>query len=529
MRELASQKGLEVEDFDFGRITTAAKFEVSLQTSALANGVCRVRWEFMREVLSRTSIEILDRHLHAMTQRLAASESPEKMLTAELGLAPHDERQALHSWASSQALPLPDLRVEGLFLQQAKRTPKQRALSSDGVSLSYEALARAVRGLARSLSTALKEAPGHDPTHQTVVAVFANRCQELPIALLAVLLTGASFLPLAPENPLERLCFMVSQAQAAALLSTRSLAEAGLRIVSQSDRRIQFLEVPVIEDIDQTEQAPISRSAKSAAAYVLFTSGSTGKPKGVLLSHRALLSHLLPYIRTLGLKGSDQVLMTSSFSFDMAYSQIFGALLSGATLMLTKENPMMDPSELWGIMKKKTVTFTTVVPSVLSAMVHLTTEPLALPSLRHLGCGGEALASAAKEYYSRAPTSRVLLHNRYGPTECAINALLFGPSPLQELAGEDVPIGWASSHRHVHLKTEGEACEQDLLMLGLGGELLLAGPGLAQGYVATPELTDQAFRESSRGAGKSYHTGDLVAREHSKDGLRGCLRLLGLC
>lgn len=188
---------------------------------------------------------------------------------------------------------------------------------------------------------------------------------------------------------------------------------------------------------------------------------------------------------------------------------------------------MMDPSELWGIMKKKTVTFTTVVPSVLSAMVHLTTEPLALPSLRHLGCGGEALASAAKEYYSRAPTSRVLLHNRYGPTECAINALLFGPSPLQELAGEDVPIGWASSHRHVHLKTEGEACEQDLLMLGLGGELLLAGPGLAQGYVATPELTDQAFRESSRGAGKSYHTGDLVAREHSKDGLRGCLRFCG--
>ena len=298
--------------------------------------------------------------------------------------------------------------------------------------------------------------------------------------------------------------------------------------MNQSDRRILFLEVRVHEDVDQMEQVPISSSAKSTAAYVLFTSGSTGKPKGVLLSHRALLSHLLPYIRTLGLKGSDQVLLTSSFSFDMAYSQIFGALLSGATLMLTKENPMTDPSELWEIMKKKTVTFTTVVPSVLSAMVHLTTEPLALPSLRHLGCGGEALASAAKEYYSRAPTSRVLLHNRYGPTECAINALLFGPSPLQEVAGEDVPIGWASSHRHVHLKTEGQACEQDLLMLGLGGELLLAGLGLARGYVAAPELSDQAFRESSRGAGKSYHTGDLVIRERSRDGLRGCLRLLGL-
>eukprot|EP00439_Symbiodinium_sp_Y106_P047753 s451_g6.t1 len=528
-RELARQKGLEVEDFDFGPIPTAAKFEVSLQTSASAHGRLNLRWEFMREVLARTSIEILDRHLYAMTRRIAAaseSESP-KMLTAELGLAPHDEREALHSWASSQALPLPDhLRVEGLFLQQAKRTPKQTALSSDGVSLSYEALARAARGLASSLSTALKEAPGHDPT-QTVVGVFANRCLELPIAVLAVLLVGASFLPLAPENPLERLCFMVSQAMAAALLSTRSLAEAGLRIVNQSDRRILFLEVRVHEDVDQMEQVPISSSAKSTAAYVLFTSGSTGKPKGVLLSHRALLSHLLPYIRTLGLKGSDQVLLTSSFSFDMAYSQIFGALLSGATLMLTKENPMTDPSELWEIMKKKTVTFTTVVPSVLSAMVHLTTEPLALPSLRHLGCGGEALASAAKEYYSRAPTSRVLLHNRYGPTECAINALLFGPSPLQEVAGEDVPIGWASSHRHVHLKTEGQACEQDLLMLGLGGELLLAGLGLARGYVAAPELSDQAFRESSRGAGKSYHTGDLVIRERSRDGLRGCLRFCG--
>ena len=532
LRTTAAQKGLHMRDFDFGLVPATAKFEISLQTAALANGCCQLRWEHMQEAVPAAAIHLLNRHLAVMARRLATTHSPE-LPTTDLARAPCDERKAMHSWTSSEALPLPDrLRLEDLLLQQAARTPKQTAVSMDGVNVSFHDLTLSARKLATVLCAALAEACSD--AKQLVMAVLAHRCAELPVALMAVLLVGAAFVPLSPENPVERLSFMVAEAGAVALLATSRVAELGLLIVSRSDPPVVLLKVPELgteksADVDGAG-APSSAnlvSRRSQAVYVLFTSGSTGRPKGVSLSHRALLSHLLPYVRTV-LQASDRVLLTSPFSFDMAYSQLFGALLSGATLILTRENPMVDPAELYQIMRRSAVTFTTVVPSVLSAMVHLTTESLELPSLRHLGCGGEPMASAAADYSKRALGSRMLLHNRYGPTECAINALLMGPSSLHEMAAEEVPIGWASSHRHIHLKRDcdEDAEEQELLSLGLDGELLLGGPGVARGYVARPELTQNAFRDSLRGAGKNYLTGDLVAREHTLTGLRGCLQQL---
>ena len=533
LRVEAAQRGLHIDDFDFGLAPAEAKFEISLQTSTSPSGCCCIRWEFMREVLTAAAICTLDRHLGVMARRLAQASQATELLIAELALAPLDEREALQNcWVSSESEPLPDhLRIEDIFLQQALRTPNQTAVAVDAVdgprNVSWKALAKASCGMAQVLRQELLACSDSISAKQVVVAVLAHRCAELPVALLAILLVGASFLPLSPENPLERLHFMVVEAGALALLATCKVAAFGVSLAGRSVPPLIFLEVPSINGTSSMaglETQSIRRCAlmRSEAVYVLFTSGSTGRPKGVSLSHKALLSHLLPYIRVLKLQASDRVLLTSSYSFDMAYSQIFGALLSGATLVLTEQNPMVDPSELFAVMQQKSVTFTTIVPSVLSAMVHLNSGALELPSLRHLGCGGEPLASAAADYYKRARTSRTLLHNRYGPTECAINALMFGPSQLQEFC-DDAPIGWASAHRHVHLSTGREGVEQDLMTLQMDGEVLLGGPGVALGYVARPELTNAAFNESSRGAGRHYHTGDLVVRS----GLRGCLRFLG--
>lgn len=323
-------------------------------------------------------------------------------------------------------------------------------------------------------------------------------------------MAGASFVPLSPDFPVERLRFMIAEAQVGVLVLSPALSYLGSSLDS-----LPFHFIPSIGKVEgpQGDSQLEGVEKPNCVAYVIFTSGSTGRPKGVVLSHRALLSHLMPYIRVLGLGAKERVLLTSSFTFDMAYSQIFGALLSGACLVLTKENPMTDPRELLEILQQNRISFSTLVPSVLSSMIHLNATPFSLPALRHLGLGGEAFTKPLTDLWKSCLATQVLLHNRYGPTECAINALLFGPMDEQQREG-DVPIGWPSCHRHISLESSGE--------------LILAGLGLALGYVSAPVRVGGPFRENLRGAGLQYHTGDLACRvENSNAVLDGRLKFIG--
>ena len=497
--------------------------QVSLQTSAGADGL-NLRWEFMPEILSYTTVRLLDRQLLKMAQRLVMEGADIPL--GRLGDEPLDQRHVvLHEWSTSFSPPLPECRIEDLFIQQAIRTPRQTAVILGEEMISYRKLLEASQHFAEVL---ISERPADLPF---VVALLCDRSLEMLVAVLSILMAGASFVPISPELPLERIRFMITEAKVG-LLVTKS---TGSNFASCLPLPCIF--IPSMGHFRNFENLPGSKSRNLAkglkpevAAYIIFTSGSTGKPKGVALSHRALLSHLIPYIRVLRLgssTSSERVLLTSSFTFDMAYSQILGALLSGSCLVITKENPMIDPLELLEILQKQTISFTTLVPSVLSSMVHLKKTSFALPALRHLGCGGEALKTAAADFW-RSCTSAVhtplLLHNRYGPTECAINALLFGPGMMHTrddvpFGQNDVPIGWPSCHRHISIDSRIDA----------HGELILAGEGIALGYVGSKPCPPRpSFQDNLRGAGQDYHTGDLVSRcfRNGTSG-NGCVRFIG--
>lgn len=490
--------------------------QVSLQTSSSADGL-NLRWEFMPEILSYTTVRLLDRQLLKMAQRLVMEGADIPL--GRLGDEPLDQRHVvLHDWSTSYSPPLPECRIEDLFKQQAIRTPRQTALILGEEMISYRKLLEASQDFAEVLISERPDLP-------FVVALLCDRSLEMLVALLSILMAGASFVPISPELPLERIRFMITEAKVV-LLVTKS---TGSNFASCLPLPCIF--IPSMghfrENLPSSKSRNIAKGVKpEVAAYIIFTSGSTGKPKGVTLSHRALLSHLVPYIQVLRLGSStstERVLLTSSFTFDMAYSQIFGALLSGSCLVITKENPMIDPLELLEILQKQTISFTTLVPSVLSSMVHLKKTSFALPALRHLGCGGEALKTAAADFW-RSCTSAVdtlLLHNRYGPTECAINALLFGPGMMHTDDTEDqndVPIGWPSCHRHIFIDSRIDA----------PGELILAGEGIALGYVGSKPEPIASFQDNLRGAGQDYHTGDLVSRcfRNGTSG-NGCVRFIG--
>lgn len=535
----------------------AVKFELSLQsTSGKPGEGFLLAWSYNLELFADATVRLLDRHF--ATLACAALKQPEAPWHL-LPMVPQTERAAvLHDWTASSSSVLSPCCVHELFLQQAQRTPHQTAVQLHQgrghlTHLTYRMLASASSRVSRELTEVLNNGSGTaDPWKysSSLVGVLADRSLEMIVAVFAASLAGAAFLPLSPDLPLERLLFMVEDARVGAIVTTSSRLELARclgvqRVVDASSS----LTVASKGTGCEGSAAPLGpRCSPCDPVYVIYTSGSTGRPKGVLLDHSALLSHLEPYTRMLGLQPWDRVLLTSPFNFDMAYSQLFCPLLIGASLIVTAENPMVDPMEMVAILSSESITFAAVVPSVLMTIK----QPHNLPAaLRHLGSGGEALpASLARQLLEgTAPVLSGLLHNRYGPTECAVNAMTFGPIGAPALTGDDdlrqlgnalshptVPIGWPSAHRHVFVCRGGEVEEvagasrltssvslEEPSTAHRSGELLLAGPGLALKYINRPEITAEQFVESSRSAGKVYRTGDQVRQV----GTNGCILYMG--
>lgn len=498
--------GCEVSPWAFeGSGSRGPKFELSLQATSGAEGH-ELLWEYDAQLFRASTIRLFGRHLLALAR--AAVCEPSLPLDAIGAFETERQRRVVaHDWPVSLSPPLPEARVEELFAQQARRSPHGAALCLPGRSITYAALAAS----ARRASAAFLDAVSARRVTSFVVGVLAPRSSALVVGVLGALLAGGVFLPLAPELPDDRLRYMLGDAQPGVIAAARAEDAARAAVCGGSV-------VPIVrlDALPHSEPPTMPQASSSMPLYVIYTSGSTGRPKGVSLSHAALVSHLLPYIRTLGLGESDRVLMTSPFTFDMAYSQIFGALLSGAALVVTVENPMQDPAELADMLLAEMVTCTTMVPSVLSMLLPVCSP---LPALRHLGSGGEALPSAlARAVFDRA--GALALHNRYGPTESAVNAALFGPlgaEAWRRLArcGPTAPIGWPSAHRHLRPEALGfpERGPE---------ELLISGRGLASGYLGREDLTAASFPSCPRAAGRAYRSGDRVRR-----GPRGCLVFVG--
>eukprot|EP00913_Durusdinium_trenchii_P028850 g27051.t1 len=330
---------------------------------------------------------------------------------------PWDLRHAvLHDWTASVSPPLPECRLEDLLEQQAKRTPQQTAVLCVEASqrLSYRELLEESQELAEILikiydasgsscaptgSCSFPAAPVLDVFR---VGLLTERGLDLPVMVFAVLTAGGAFVPLSPDFPAERLKWISQDAQVAVLLATPSTAEPAALLASAFHPVLPLHVVSARSRSTGRLRRPTRRRRTRArsSAYVLFTSGSTGRPKGVVVSQQALVSHLMPYLRVLKLTAGDKVLLTSSFTFDMAYSQLFGALLSGAQLIITSENPMIDPEHLRQILYEQQISFTTLVPSVLSFMNE--TSPL------RRGPFAENLRGAGRCYGSGDMAARAL-------------------------------------------------------------------------------------------------------------------------
>jgi amino acid adenylation domain-containing protein len=393
-----------------------------------------------------------------------------------------------------------------LWHAQAASTPAAMAVEWESGSWTYDQLQRQSDLWATQL-----RALGAGP--EQFVALALGRGPQTLAALLGTLKCGAAFLPLDAAQPGARLLAMIGQAAPRVVVAEPALAE-DLRPLPAS---------LVIVDDPWRPNAPLGsagtavrsmrdailrrwQSGRSAAeptqepnerlAYAIFTSGSTGQPKAVLVTHRGL-GHLVRAQRAMfGLRPGSRVLQFASLVFDAAVSEIFVTLCSGATLCLAAAEDLLPGEPLRRTLCDRGITVATLPPSVLGRLGEAT-----LPALRTLVVAGEACPAELVNRFS--PGRRMI--NAYGPTEATVCATMY-LCPAQ--CTQPPPIG-----RPIQgFEARVVAADGTLAAEGHEGELYLAGPGLARGYLNQPELTAEKFVALALAgdARRWYRTGDVV-------------------
>ncbi|MBK9180800.1 MAG: amino acid adenylation domain-containing protein [Acidimicrobiales bacterium] len=375
--------------------------------------------------------------------------------------------------------PLPEIVGE-----QVRARPDAVAVEDGDTVLRYAELLRRAEHLA-GLLTAAGVRPGD------AVGLELERSAAMVVAMLATLLTGAAYVPLDPEYPQARRELIA--------------AEARLRVVVRAGAGGDVTLSPGPGAGRDTSIPPAAEPAL-APAYVMFTSGSTGRPKGVVVPHRAIarLAIDTDYVQ---LGPDDVVAHASSTAFDASTFEVWGALLTGARLVVIDRETLLDPNRLPDALRRHGITTLWLTSRLFDVLARA--RPDSFATLRHLLVGGEPVDPDTVRTVRRAgPPGRLL--NGYGPTETTTFAswyLIDEPAP----GATSIPIGHPIAHTTLHvLDAAGEP-----LPAGVTGELFVGGDGVALGYLGDPALTAERFGPdplSADPAARRYRTGDLVRR-----------------
>ena len=389
-----------------------------------------------------------------------------------------------------------------LLEASARRFPKQVALIFGERQLSYEELNRQADQVASALIRAGVR-PGH------IVGLWLPRGIELLVMQAGIAKTGAAWLPLDQDTPVERLQICMEDADAVGVVccatSQPMLSATGLQTWTA-----QALQTPTGEVLIRRNGA-----LPEHPAYVIYTSGSTGKPKGILISQRSICHFLRSENAILGIRASDRVYQGFSVAFDMSFEEIWIAYLVGATLWIGPKEASGDPEVLPRLLTEQRISVLHAVPTLLA----LFSEDV--PSLRLINLGGEMCPESLVERWSR-PNRQMF--NTYGPTEATVSASLARLSP-----GAPVNIGTPlPNYGLLVIASDGQTgSEQQPVLLPRGetGELCIIGPGVAEGYLGRPDLTLEKFVSNPWSTGyhdaRLYRTGDLARINH--DGQVQCL------
>ncbi|MFE6871593.1 amino acid adenylation domain-containing protein, partial [Kitasatospora sp. NPDC057692] len=484
--------GVEVSPFEgSGRF---AKFDLDLQLREGGDGSLGGHLEYATALFDRTTVERFRGHLLRLLAGIA--DAPGARLSALEVIG--DEELALLT-RPAERFPAVTRRVHELFEDQAARTPDSPAVSFAGTTLTYAELNARANRIAHALI-----ARGAGP--ETLVGLGLERGIELVPALLGILKSGAAYLPLDPANPADRIAYIVDDARAPLIVTTR--AHAGL---FPGELLLLDGDGDGNEDGDALAARPDTDPAVAGSPenliYTIYTSGSTGRPKGVALTHRNVVRLMERGHEQFAFTGSDVWTLFHSYAFDFSVWEMWGALLYGGRLVVVPDSVVRSPEEFLDLLVRERVTVLNQTPTAFRALVG-TDADLAL---RAVVFGGERLeVSELRPWAERFGLDRTALVNMYGITETTVHTTLHRVTAQDLDARGASPVGRPLADLSVHLlDADGRP-----VPIGVPGELCVGGAGVARGYLNRPRLTAERFAPDPYGppGSRLYRSGDLARR-----------------
>ncbi|MBD1865329.1 MULTISPECIES: non-ribosomal peptide synthetase [Trichocoleus] len=463
-----------LEEIDTQTATLDLFFALSETEQGLVGAI-----EYNTDLFVAATVQRLLGHFQHLLEQVVAH--PDRHL-CEFSLLTAAEWEQITSWNQTDpqvdALESESTLVE-LFEAQVARTPNAIAVTYEDQSLTYSELNQRANQLAHYLRSL-----GVRP--EVLVGLCVERSLEMIVGILAILKAGAAYVPLDPSYPLERLAFMLHDAQVPVLV-TMSSYEQQLSI----QKTVICLDRDATVISQQSLDNLVSGVTADHLAYVIYTSGSTGKPKGVLVNHRNVVRLFTATQPWYHFNDQDVWTLFHSYAFDFSVWEIWGALLYGGRLVVVSYWNTRSPEAFYKLLCQERVTVLNQTPSAFRQLIQAETALGMSPdlSLRLVIFGGEALSySSLQPWLERHGDQSPQLVNMYGITETTVHVTYHPLSMVVSDATKSV-VGKPIPDLQVYILNQ----YQQPVPIGVPGEMYVGGAGVARGYLNRPELTQERF------------------------------------